>query len=371
MNKLDIDTIKKQLNRIRHRWKTEMDYKYTVLCTAFLTVHAILFILFFSLDVTPLYMYELATIVFYFYLIFFYVKKKTYGLLLAMVCIEVIFNSILCTVIIGWNYGFMLYLLAMIPVAFYLLTTTTNLRHSFLSAGTTSLVIVICFVLTKWFGDLRDPICQLDISYNFTKSIFTFNCLIAFGMQFVFSAFYTLEILNFQKNLEREKDILDNIANRDPLTGLLNRRAMEPHLLQAKTSAEQQGKLFSVIICDIDDFKKVNDIHGHASGDQVLKDVSAAFKANLRDTDVACRWGGEEFLILVPGNLEAAVYVAERLRIEVSNLEFTSEHSRFSVTMTFGVCEYMTGYRIEKLINIADDHLYVGKRNGKNQVVYQ
>ena len=163
--------------------------------------------------------------------------------------------------------------------------------------------------------------------------------------------------------------MLGNIASQDPLTGLLNRRAMEPHLTQAKTCAEEHGKLFSLIICDIDDFKKVNDIYGHAIGDQVLKDVSSTFKANLRDSDYACRWGGEEFLMLIPGNLEVAVSIAERLRSEVSKLGFESEHGNFSITMTFGVCEYITGYRIEKLIKIADDNLYEGKRNGKNQVV--
>ena len=366
---MDISTLSKQFNRIRHRWKTEMDYKYAILCAGFLLVHMVLFVLCFGLDVTPLYMYELGTIIFYLYLIFIYIKKKEYVSLLTMICVEVLFNSVLCTVMIGWTYGFMLYLLAMIPVAFYLLTTTTDLMHSFLSAGATSVIIVACFVLTKWFGDLAEPVYQLDVSSNFVKTVFTFNCLIAFGMQIIFSAFYTIEILNFKKNLEAEKNMLGDIASSDPLTGLLNRRAMEPHLAQAKSNAEEYGKLFSLIICDIDDFKKVNDIYGHALGDQVLKAVSFTFKSNLRDSDYACRWGGEEFLMIIPGPLDVAASIAERLRSEVSKLTFDSEQGVFSITMTFGVCEYVTGYRIEKLIKIADDNLYEGKRNGKNQVV--
>ena len=366
---MNISTLKDTMKRIQKRWQTDMDYKYTVLCSALFVVHFMLFWLFYGLDVAPLYLYELGTVIFYLYLAAVYAKKKNYVRLLTLICIEVLLNSVLCSVLVGWDYGFMLYQLAMIPVVFYLLTTTTNLMHSFISAGSTSVVIVTCYVLTKWFGDFSVPVYQLDVSDTFVKLIYTLNCLIAFGMQILFSAFYTLEILHFKKNLEAEKDILGDIASSDPLTGLLNRRAMEPHLAEAKSSAEEHGKLFSLIICDIDDFKKVNDVYGHALGDQVLKDISTTFKANLRDSDFACRWGGEEFLMLVPGDIEIAAAVAERLRAEVEKLTFDSEHGVFTITMTFGVSEYITGYRIEKLIKIADDNLYIGKRNGKNQVV--
>lgn len=361
--------LKDLTNKIKKRWQTDLDYKYTVLCYSLFVIHLILFGLFCSLDVSALYLYELGTVVFYLYLAIFYTKKKRFVKLLLLICVEVLINSILCTVLIGWDFGFILYMLAMIPVVFYLLTTTTNLMHSFISAGVTSIVIVSCFILTKWFGDLETPVYQLSISDTFVKGIFTFNCFISFGMQILFSWFYTLEILSFKENLEAEKDILGDMASSDPLTGLFNRRAMEPHLEEAKSEAEQHGTLFSLIICDIDDFKKVNDLHGHALGDQVLKAISATFKANLRDSDCACRWGGEEFLMLVPGNIEIAAAVAERLRSEVSKLDFQSEHGDFHVTMTFGVSEYITGYRLEKLIKIADDNLYIGKRNGKNQVV--
>lgn len=366
---MNLSNLKQLAKTIQKKWQTDMNYKYTILCYAFFVVHLILFGLFNSLDVAPLYLYELGTVVFYIYLAIFYVKKKRYVRLLVVICIEVLMNSILCSVLIGWSFGFMLYLLAMIPVVFYLLTTTTNLMHSFISAGVTSVVIITCFVFTKWFGDLETPVYPLDVSDFFVKMIFTFNCLIAFGMQILFSAFYTMEIMDFKKNLEAEKDLLGDIASSDPLTGLLNRRAMEPHLAEAKSGAENQGKLFSLIICDIDDFKKVNDVYGHALGDQVLREISATFKSNLRDSDYACRWGGEEFLMLVPGDMAIAAAVAERLRSEVSKLTFDSEHGIFSVTMTFGISVYITGYRIEKLIKIADDNLYIGKRNGKNQVV--
>lgn len=263
----------------------------------------------------------------------------------------------------------MLYALAIVPVIFYLFTTTPNFKRPQIYALIFTFITILCFVLTKLFIDGHAPVYKLNNSPEFVKVIFCLNCILAFFLQTVFSMLYTLEIQRFKENLENEKEALDAVASKDPLTGLLNRRAMEPHLALTKSLADAKGTPFCLILCDIDDFKKVNDIHGHALGDQVLKDISQTFLANLRSTDFVCRWGGEEFLILIPGKKEVAVQIAEKLREKVSQLNFISEMYNFSVTMTFGISEYSPGFRVEKLIKIADDNLYVGKGNGKDQVV--
>ncbi|MBR1692467.1 MAG: diguanylate cyclase [Lachnospiraceae bacterium] len=360
---------KSNSNNRRSRLFADESAKFTFVCYSFAVVHIIYFGFFLSLDTLLLYAYAMFSSLLYLYMGFVTVRKKQFIKMLLITVVEVAFFAVLCTVCLGWKYGFMLYLVAMIPIIFYLFTSVSNARNTQMYSNLLTIFVILCFILTKWFGDFEQTLYTPKISDTLIRTVYCINCLLAFAMQTIFSFIYTMEIQHFKSNLESEKDILDAIASKDPLTGLLNRRAMEPHLTQAKETAEQKGSLFSLILCDIDDFKKVNDVHGHALGDQVLKDIAGTFRDNLRDSDYACRWGGEEFLLLIPGRMDIASSVAERLRTQVSTLSFKSDVGTFSVTMTFGVTEYETGYRLEKLIKIADDNLYKGKENGKNQVV--
>lgn len=357
------------IGQLKRQLHSDESYKYTHLYTSFAATHLALVIFFLLLGVLPLFVYNIFSVILFIYLGYTAQKTKHYfPLLITSVC-EVIFHSFLCCYILGWNYGFALYLLALIPVVFYLVTTTKDFKHPNATTMGASLVIVICFVFIKLFTDRPDPLYILEVSPVFIKIVYCINCCMAFSLQLTFSLQYTLEIQRFKENLEHEKDVLDNIAKKDPLTNLLNRRAMEPHLDMAISLAETKENLFCLILCDIDDFKKVNDVYGHAVGDLVLKEVANTFLTNLRTDDVVCRWGGEEFLILIPNRLDITIQLAERLREQVAQLSFPIDKGFFSITMTFGVSEYISGYRIEKLIKIADDNLYRGKNNGKNQVV--
>ena len=120
---------------------------------------------------------------------------------------------------------------------------------------------------------------------------------------------------------------------------------------------------------DIDDFKKVNDTYGHDFGDIVLVEVSKSLKKSTRDDDYVCRWGGEEFLIIINGNKKITKDVAERMRQTISEIEIPFGKETVHITMTFGITESIPGYSVDKLIAIADENLYKGKQNGKNQVV--
>lgn len=357
-----IDQLKRQVH-------SDESFKYTHLYTSFATTHFALVFFFLLLDVLPLFIYNIFSVALFIYLGHTAKKTQHYFSLLIVTSCEVILHSFLCCYILGWNYGFALYLLAMIPVVFYLVTTTKDFKHPTATTLGSSLVIVICFVFIKLFTDRPDPVYTLNVSPLFIKIVYCINCCLAFSLQLTFSFLYTIEIQRFKENLEQEKNVLDNIAKKDPLTNLLNRRAMEPHLNMAKSLAETRGDLFCLILCDIDNFKNVNDVYGHDLGDLVLKEVSNTFVANLRTEDIVCRWGGEEFLILIPNKLDVTLQLAERLREQVAQLSFPIDEGAFSITMTFGVSEYIIGYRIEKIIKIADDNLYRGKNNGKNQVV--
>jgi len=166
------------------------------------------------------------------------------------------------------------------------------------------------------------------------------------------------------KNVE-----LNDEATKDPLTGLFNRRFMNQNLEEKVDRLLEEGRIFGLIICDIDNFKKVNDTFGHESGDDVLVNTARVLMSSLRENDVVCRWGGEEFLIAIDGNKKITVDVAERIRSMIEDMVVVSHGYSIKITMTFGVCESIPGLNVDKLVEIADQRLYKGKQSGKNQVV--
>jgi diguanylate cyclase (GGDEF)-like protein/PAS domain S-box-containing protein len=159
-------------------------------------------------------------------------------------------------------------------------------------------------------------------------------------------------------------------ADIESLTGLYNRRYMMTRLQDEVERYERTGKSFSLILTDIDYFKTINDDYGHDCGDEVLQVLSKVMKSQVRAMDVLCRWGGEEFLLLLPEtDIEKARMLAERVRKSVLEEHFTYENKQFRLTMTFGVSTYEKGMSIKELIKVADLALYRGKELGRNRVV--
>ena len=144
---------------------------------------------------------------------------------------------------------------------------------------------------------------------------------------------------------------------------------MDKDLSAAVELFKSHGQIFSVIIGDIDDFKKVNDTYGHNIGDEVLVTVADIITSNVPDNASVCRWGGEEILILIQDNLNGALPIAEKIRAEIAASSTIVEQGALKITMTFGVAEYTPGLTITKLISLADDNLYRGKNEGKNRVI--
>lgn len=161
-------------------------------------------------------------------------------------------------------------------------------------------------------------------------------------------------------------------AQEDPLTGVLLRRALEPRLNQAYYRISDRGGAMSVILVDIDHFKKVNDTYGHGVGDRALVAVSGLLKAAKREEDLLCRYGGEEFLLLVDGVAgEDALGMADRLRRQVEALPFEVEGQRVQLTFSGGVACFPDLYikSAAELILFADEALYESKRRGRNRVL--
>ncbi|PLX67053.1 MAG: diguanylate cyclase response regulator [Denitrovibrio sp.] len=207
------------------------------------------------------------------------------------------------------------------------------------------------------------------------------------GVDYVTKPFNEAELLvriNTHMELKRSRDMLEEknreltdaydkieyLALTDTLTGVANRRHISNLMGKEVSRCRRNGGTFSMLMCDIDFFKKVNDTYGHDTGDYVLKRVTELIQGRLRGQDVLSRWGGEEFLVMLPETaIDDAVVAAEKLRttIEATEMEF-GEH-RFSITLTIGVATYEKELGIEKSIKKADDALYQGKQTGRNKVV--
>jgi len=156
-------------------------------------------------------------------------------------------------------------------------------------------------------------------------------------------------------------------ALRDPLTGLYNRRYMEDALQRAVQLAQRERHDVSIVMIDLDHFKRLNDQHGHAKGDTVLRDAASVIVHQLRESDVACRYGGEELLVVMPNcTIEDAAHKAERLRIGIAALS----QPGIDVSASFGIASIpATSSSVHDLMQAADAALYAAKEQGRNRVV--
>jgi diguanylate cyclase (GGDEF)-like protein len=162
---------------------------------------------------------------------------------------------------------------------------------------------------------------------------------------------------------------LRRASRHDALTGLLNRRAAEEAVAAEIGRARRLGESFSVLMIDVDHFKAVNDQGGHAAGDRVLQHLGAVFGTLLRDIDQAGRWGGEEFLVMLPGTPRAeAAALAERLRERVQALPAMWDDRPLALTLSIGVAQWRGGEAVEALVARADAALYRAKQAGRNRV---
>jgi diguanylate cyclase (GGDEF)-like protein len=177
------------------------------------------------------------------------------------------------------------------------------------------------------------------------------------------------------KKLTRVQNQLHTMATQDSLTGL-NNRAMIMQAVTEETARTRRRDLggentpFSLIMIDIDRFKSINDNHGHPVGDKVLREVASTFRSTLREYDLAGRYGGEEFLVLLPDTgLEGAKLFAERVRLGVEKLSIIINQKRIPVTVSLGVATVFpneSGY--EAVLKRADEGLYIAKNEGRNRV---
>lgn len=177
-------------------------------------------------------------------------------------------------------------------------------------------------------------------------------------------------LMHYFRLVAEQQVLLEAYATTDPLSGLVNRRHLAKTWMPIQAAMVRHHVPVSVAICDIDHFKSINDRFGHDAGDKVIRRVGRLLKDSLRTKDCACRWGGEEFLLLMPhSNLREAEAGADRIRRRIAEEQIALESGPITATATFGVVQIRPGESLEAAVARADQALYAGKKAGRNRVI--
>ena len=222
-------------------------------------------------------------------------------------------------------------------------------------------------------GDTHAGPAKLELPLQTSR--WSFGTLVLLGSSFDADATRTAESLVEQAVVALDNARLHRVVERqalvDGLTGLANRRHLDQELASALARAERTGAPVALILADLDDFKQVNDQHGHACGDDVLQEFAKVLREVVREMDVPGRWGGEEFAVVVPEtDAEGAAGVAERIRDALGSRTLLGpEGEPVRLTASFGVAAFPTARGRTDLLEAADEALYRAKREGKNRVV--
>jgi len=276
---------------------------------------------------------------------------------------------IICTVIMGFmitglvcvgpEAEFQLYALGMLACISYSGYLHNRVLKKELPFVMMLAIHVALYVLGYIYARTHEPIYQIsDFAMNI---LIAFNSAATFGIVIIYMVLFHNVAIHSEEKLEK-------MALIDNLTELYNRNFLLTSMEHMEVGSPEDRWL---AILDIDDFKKVNDTYGHDCGDKVLVMVADTISSQMREGDFVCRWGGEEILILVNGNLEAAKALGDRILEKICANEVTHDNKTIKVTMTFGVAEANESLRIEDFIQKADNRLYYGKSHGKCQVVAQ
>lgn len=201
-----------------------------------------------------------------------------------------------------------------------------------------------------------------------TGSIVVFSILLA-GLALVLLNRYRLKTRT-NAELQAAYGRVSELAQHDELTGLNNRRSANEHIAMEIMRVSRSGRPFSLILLDVDDFKRINDTYGHDCGDAVLKSLADLLRRHVRGVDVVARWGGDEFILILPETArEGATTLAQKLQSSANELRLMYEDREVHFTVTMGVSVYDKPGTQSDCIRIADEALYEGKRAGKNKVM--
>ncbi len=352
MNHREYDFISPVLPEIN---KNVLLFRELVMCGSILSgiAHMAFCVLFYIDGVNILAAFNLFSIMCY-AVTFMLVKRHHVTAGLMVITAEVALHAVLATVMVGWESSFYIYIILVLPLVILNRLDWWPCKMP---------VVILMIAIYMW----------LDIRYRGAAPPYLLNpAAVAFLCRFnvlTFMAFLVvMTAMHLRLSLQGEQ-VLQDLVVTDPLTGLKNRRSIMEISASETSRQRRYGRPLSFVMCDLDHFKNINDSFGHECGDEVIRSVARVLVKGVRDLDHAIRWGGEEFLLLLPETpIQSAKQVADRLRAKIESLNIPGRNESISVTMTFGLSILHNDERMEEAIDRADLALYEGKRAGRNRV---
>ncbi|WP_374594658.1 GGDEF domain-containing protein [Aquabacterium sp.] len=282
------------------------------------------------------------------------IRQRRNQMAVVLVFVEIFGHAALAVHMIGWDSGFHYYLLLVAPVV--IMSNLSKTSHKLLMTSS------VCAFYMLLDATVRASAPLHTLHPGVLNALRYFNILVTFGLLTYLAMLY----LGMIKKAEKQLLVM---ASTDPLTKLNNRRRVTEIIEYEITRSKRMPRTLCFVLGDIDHFKAINDRHGHEGGDQVLIEVSQALRAAVREQDSVGRWGGEEFLVVLPNTeLDGAELVAERIRNALGEMQVMAGGEAVAVTMTLGLSSCREGENMEAAIARADEALYRGKAAGRNRL---
>ncbi|MFZ7120787.1 MAG: GGDEF domain-containing protein [Eubacteriaceae bacterium] len=234
------------------------------------------------------------------------------------------------------------------------------------------IIIIFNIVPNRWIYNVLSSLVALIalIVYSYRIDYYNFNPGIVYSLLiFVFISLFTYKYEGYRRyNYFIKKQLID-ITNTDPLTGIYNRSKLEIEINNKYLDYQENKCPFSLIVFDLDEFKKINDNYGHLYGDEIILELIKVVKISIRSDDIFARWGGDEFFILLPNTKQKdANELGNRI---IRNIDKHFKEYPHNISCSFGIIEYISGETIEQFVKRADKLMYLAKKSGKNIFSYE
>ena len=314
-------------------------------------IHILLFGLFVIVDIPILWVTNAASMAAYVACLLA-IRRRAYRCAGMLICTEIVAHAAIATWVLGWDSNFHFYVFCTIPII------TFSFQAAPIRRGCLSAAILGVAVLGFYF---RHRVAVTSISADAQDLFGLFNAFTATAL--LLHATGLSVRFNFSMHMN-----LFHSAHRDSLTNLYTRRRVMQRLRQGAGTARATPT--AIVLIDIDHFKQINDRHGHDVGDTVLQRIATVISGCVRATDIAARWGGEEFLVLMPDTtLEDARHIAERVMLEIRQQSGLADGTALSLTATLSVVTLQADETFRDALNRADQLLYQGKQEGRDRLM--
>lgn len=346
--------------------KSNEKYIYLIGLAVCLIAHVSYLIIFMILHVWEMMYFNIFSVAFYLGLMIAtpFLKEKL-RFIIYVVSAEVIAHAAAATYLMGMAPDFTVLMLVIIPISFLMLKD--RFLAPYMIAASSMGLFLWLRIRTLMNADIK---YSMD-DHGIVKALYIINALVGVCALVYILTIYLLFRVNMEYKLTQQSEEFKKAASIDPLTQLFNRRAMNEKIREIRRNSITPRSRYVIGIGDIDNFKQINDTYGHDTGDKVLVYVANLFISLIPEGGYSARWGGEEFLFVLPeSQIVDGLDFTDKLHKSLRAHTFEIDDCLFGVTMTFGVSEGIPTDKIDTVITHADKRLYKGKNNGKNHTEY-